>query len=525
MTKDLLEKELQSVVQSIAGEDMGTIALSRPEYTSHGDFATSIALALAKKTERKPQDLAKDIVAELEKSSSFTALISKTEIAGPGFINFFLSDEVLKDGLEKLSVELEDGFSFSKDERVNLEFLSANPTGKLHIGHARGAFYGDVLANILSYAGADVVREFYINNSRESNQIHELGKTALGQGEQYKTPWLEELIAEVEVSDLDEEKAGMAVSERVQKYNEDFIQNMLGIKYDVWYSEETELRASGNTKKALEKLREKGYVYEDDGAEWLKTSEFGDEKDRVVVRSDGSMSYFVADIAYHEDKFARGFNPVINVWGADHQGHVKRMQAVAQMLGWGRMDILVTQLVTLKKDGALEKMSKRAGNVVLFEDLVSEFGIDVVRWFFLERSLNHHIAFDEELAKEQSDKNPVFYVQYAHARMYSILEKIKDMKEGKEESENLFETPSARALATHILEFPEVVKAISCDSQVHGLTTYATDLAQAFSRFYHDVRIIEGKTYNPKAAELLTSTHQTLSKTLSLLGINAPEKM
>ena len=242
----------------------------------------------------------------------------------------------------------------TKKEKISIEFISANPTGALHIGHGRGAFYGDVLARVLAYAGADVTREYYINDSRESNQIKELGKTALGRGEQYKTEKLAALIQQSDFEGLGEADAGFALAEKVQKENKDVIERKLGIVFDEWYSEDTRLRATGANDGMLTRLKE--FTYEKDGAVWLKTSEYGDDEDRVVVRSDGSKSYFISDITYHEEKFTRGYDTVINIWGADHHGHVKRMQAVKKMLGWnGELIVFITQLVSLKEGGDVKK--------------------------------------------------------------------------------------------------------------------------------------------------------------------------
>lgn len=310
------------------------------------------------------------------------------------------------------------------------------------------------------------------------------------------------------------------------EYNKDFIESKLGIKFDRWYSEDENIRASGAAEKILDELKAKDLVYEEDGAWWLKTSEYGDDEDRVVVRSDKTATYFLSDIAYHMDKFCRGYDSVIDVWGADHHGHVKRMMAVKKMLGWeGDFQIFITQMVSLKEGGKAAKMSKRAGNVVLLEDLVDDFGLDVVRWFFAEKSLGTHMEFDAELAKQQSQKNPVYYVQYAHARICSILEKARELEADNSSTSGIIKEERGRALAMKVTMFSEVVEGVTRDHQVHKLTTYAYELASEFNQFYRDVRVIKDDTYNRGALELAKLAKRTLAKTLSLLGISAPEKM
>ncbi|KKU82018.1 MAG: Arginine-tRNA ligase [Parcubacteria group bacterium GW2011_GWA1_47_8] len=510
------------------------IKIDRPADASHGDFMTNAALVYGKKTGVSSRDLAGKLVAELLHVPAEE--IDRIEVAGPGFINFFLTDAALAGAVTDAVQFAESGQGTLRDERVNIEFISTNPTGELHIGHGRSAFYGDVLARVLLHTGAEVTREFYINDSRESNQIRELGKTALGKGEQYKTPELEEKISSLNFEGLSEEEAGGRLAEAVQEGNRAFIEGVLGVHFDVWYSEDAELRATGANDTILARLKQENFTYEKDGALWLKTAEYGDDEDRVIVRSDGTKTYFIADIAYHDGKFARGFQVAIDVWGADHHGHVKRMQSVGRMLGWPNVPrtgadqpvIFIVQLVSLKEDGKegkqTKKMSKRAGNVILLRDLVEEFGIDVVRWFFAEKALSTQMAFDMALARDASENNPVFYVQYAHARLNSILEKTQGLKEVTRTT-SLFEVPSARTLAAKMTEFPELVESVATDYSVHALTGYATGLATAVNTFYRDVRIVTGDMYDANALALAMQAKGILKKTLDILGISAPEKM
>ncbi len=522
--KEKLETTIAETLEAM-GVLVGTVKVERPAGNMHGDYSTNAALVYGKIAGISPRDFAGKLVEKiLETSSDY---IEKIEIAGAGFINFFLTDATFEAAVYEKTPFVKTG------EKINIEFISTNPTGELHIGHGRSAFFGDTLARVLTFSGASVTREFYINDSRESNQIRELGKTALGNGKEYKTPELVEKMRELDFSGLTEEEAGGKLASAVQTSNRAFIEKNIGVKFDVWFSEDKELRASGASTSMVERLKGQGFTYEKDGAVWLKTSEYGDDEDRVVVRSDSTMTYFVADIAYHQNKFDRGFETVIDVWGADHHGHVKRMQAVGRMLGWHKTltnadqpIVFIAQLVSLKEDGISKKMSKRAGNVILLRDLVEELGIDTLRWFFNEKALSTQMTFDMALAEEQSEKNPVFYVQYAHARISSIIEKCKSLKEGHAiEFSDLIKVSSARALASKITEFPEVVTGVTRDYGVHSLASYATALATAANAYYRDVRVAEGDTFNPAALALAIRAKETLADTLTLLGISSPERM
>lgn len=525
MLKKLLEKIVAESLTELSMEN-SVFSVSQTENKKNGDYSTNAAMVCGKVAGIAPMELAEKLAETIKKRGEKT--IEKIEVAKPGFINFFISAEALADEAISLNDSIDKSRQFLKGEKINLEFVSANPTGELHIGHGRGAFYGDVLGSILSYAGAEVAREYYINDSKESNQIKELGKTAKGEGEQYKTELVEELIKKENFSDLPAPDAGFLLAGEIQKRNQEFLENVAKISFDNWYSEDEKLRLSGLNQKILEELVTRGLTYEKDGAVWLKTSEYGDDEDRVIVRSDGSKTYFISDIAYHADKFARGFGKVIDVWGADHHGHVKRMMAVKKMLGWGgELSIFITQLVSLKESGESKKMSKRLGNVILLKDLIDEFGLDVTRWFFAEKSINTHMEFDAALARERSAKNPVFYVEYAHARINSILEKAKDCVPSERDSLSrlISEEPSARSLATAIALFPEMVEDIAKNYQVHKLCSYAYRLAEEFSGFYRDVKVIEENKYHPAALQLASIAKKALAKSLGLLGILAPEKM
>jgi arginyl-tRNA synthetase len=323
------------------------------------------------------------------------------------------------------------------------------------------------------------------------------------------------------------------LADKIQKDNEKFIKS-IGVKFDKWFSEEKELRKKTAFKKTLVLLKKKKLIYEKDGAVWLKTSQFGDKEDRVIVRSTGEITYFLSDIAYHANKFNRKFSKVIDIWGADHHGHVKRMMAAKKMLGWkGDLEILISQLVTLKKGEELQKLSKRKGNIILLKDLVEDLGIDVARWFYLQKSLSTHMEFDLDLAKQQSQKNPVYYVQYAGARMSSMLRKSKIRSTKPARRQGGFETilkseilknKPTKNLILKLIQFPEVVEDTAKDYQAHRLTTYAYELATEFSQFYRDVKVI-GSGNEKELAALVVLARKILADTLDLLGISAPEKM
>jgi arginyl-tRNA synthetase len=535
MVKNLIKTEVKGAVKKLfaSARQIDFAVLPGDKFA---DYTSNIAMALIRQlAESDPQTTAEKIKAELEKSKNFNKYVSKTEVAGAGFLNFTLSELALGEEIKNLESLLNLGCNFNKDKKVLVEFVSANPTGELHIGHGRGAFFGDALANILEFSGAEVEREYFINDSRESVQIKELGKTVLGKGESYLTPKLAEKIKNLKIFREMEGGAGFDMARVIQRENQKFIEEDLKIKFNTWFSEEEELRQKGYFETALRKLEGKNLVYKKNGALWLKTSEYGDNEDRVIVRSDGTIPYFLSDISYHLHKFNRGYDKLINIWGADHHGHVKRIMAVKKMLGWkGEFDVLISHLVTLKEGRERKKLSKRAGTIVLLSDLVEELGLNVVRWFYLEKALGTHMEFDMELARKQSAKNPVYYVQYAHARIHSILEKskiqpsnwrTKTETNSKSQISKLSKNPSARNLIIKLIQFPEIIEEIPNDYAVHKLTTYAYELAGEFSQFYRDVKVIgSGKDEEPRLA-LAGLTGRTLAKSLNLLGINAPNKM
>lgn len=509
-------------------------SLEKPAREEYGDYSTNLALILAKKFKKNPNEVAGELVSKIKKNKA-SKIFEKIEIAGPGFVNFWLKKEFIIEEFKKLAkLKTLPKFKTPKD-KIQIEFISANPTGPLHIGHGRGAFYGEALSRILKLTNYKVEKEYFINNSKESNQIQELGRTALGEGKSYLTQYLKSQISNLKSSIKNLKlknppniygEAGYLLAEVIQKNNKKFIEKNLGIKFDNWVSEEKDLRKKNYFNKILEVLRRKNLVYQKDGALWLKTSKYGDDEDRVIIRKDGLASYFLSDLAYHFQKIERGYKKIINIWGADHQGHVKRFFAAKKMLGWKpEIEILISQVVTIKKGGEYKKISKRKGEVILLEDLLKEIGNDAARWFYLQKSLNTHMEFNVELAKKREEKNPVFYVQYANARMSSILKKARIKNMGTSQAptfENL--EPAEITLIKKILEFQDALEETINDYQVHRVLNYVYELACAFSVFYRDVKVL-GSGEERSRLFLVKQTKKILSSLLYLLGISAPERM
>jgi len=510
----MIRQEIIKLIQKAVGKSPAEISVKHPEEKAHGDYSTNIALQLKKDSNEIVEKLKSD-------------LFEKVEVAEPGFINFFLSREYLQKQVKEVLKQKEKFGQLKpgKSKKTNIEFISANPTGSLHIGNGRNAFSGDVLANVLEKAGYKVTREYYINDAKNSKQIIELGKTALGMGVTYLTEKLKAQISKLktatQISKLSDSEAGYRLAQIIQKDNKDFIENKLKIKFDDWISEE-DFYKKNKIKKIFDWLKKKNLVYEKDKAWWLKTSQFGDERDWVVVRETGEPTYLLSDIAYHKDKFDRGFNRVINIWGADHQAHVSKMKAAVKMLGFkGELDILILQLVTLR---GKEKISKRTGKIITLEELVDETGLDVARFFYLQKSLDTHMEIDLKLAKEQSEKNPVYYIQYARARICSILRKAKQRNNTPMVA--LLRHPSELNLIKQVIRFPEIIEDTAKDYQVQRLPQYAADLATAFHQFYRDCKVLtDDKNLTKTRLSLVLAAKIVLENVLSLMGISAPEKM
>lgn len=518
-----------------------------PKDKAHGDFATNAAMVLTKQAKMKPRDIAQAIVDSLDKESK---LIEKVEIAGPGFINFYLSKSWIYDILPV--VETQDTAYGSVDlghgEKVQIEFVSANPTGLLHMGNARGGALGDSLANLLKMAGYDVTKEFYINDA--GNQIVNLGLSLEARYRQqlgdvdYPFPekgyhgqdiidTAKRIIAEVGDSylQLHEEERQQKMIATALEEKLSAIKNGLhefGVDYDVWFSETT-LHESGAITDVVNLLTEKGMTYEKDGALWLKTTSFGDEKDEVLIRSNGIPTYYAADIAYHKNKFDRGFKRVINIWGADHHGHVARMKGAMDALGYDsqNLTIILMQLVRLYQNGEVVRMSKRTGQYVTLQELIEDVGKDAARYFFIMRNPDSHLDFDLDLAKQQSSDNPVYYVQYAHARINSILTATgQPTPKAADCNLTLLQEDAELELIRKIADLPNEIAYAAEELAPYRLARYATDLATMFHSFYNSCRVLTDDTALKNARlVLVNATRITLRNVLTLLGVSAPERM
>jgi len=486
---------------------------------SHGDYSTNIALILAKKLSKNPIEVAKSIKDKLKSD-----LFKKTEVAN-GFINFFISEKYLQ---EQLRVVLKEKNKFgnlkiSGNKKINIEFISANPTGPLTLGNGRGGFGGDVLANILEKSGYRVAREYYINDT--GAQIKKLGHSVIGDAEAvYKGKYINDLKKKVKGKnpEIIGEKAAKIILEKMIKP----AVKKMRIKFDKWFSETT-LYKNKEVDDAINELTKGGFTYESEGALWFKSKDLGDDKDRVLIRADGIKTYFASDIAYLKNKFERGFDKLIIFLGADHYGYVARLKAACHALGFEKDDIdaIVLQLVRLFENGKEVRMSKRTGIYVTIDELIDEVGLDIVRFFFLQRSLNTHFNFDMDLAREKSEKNPVFKVQYAYARINSIFAKSK-AKNPKLENLELLKELCELDLMKKIIRFPEIIEDTARDYQLQRLPNYALELAESFHKFYEECRVIsEDRDLTNARLSLILATKIVLKNTLDLMGINAPEKM
>jgi len=513
----------------------------------HGDYASNVAMMLASPVKMNPRRIAEIIVSQISAQDHF---LEKIEIAGPGFINFFVKEEMWRKLLEEIerAGEHYGENDLGLGQRVQVEFVSANPTGPLHIGHARGAVVGDVIANILDASHYSVVREYYINDA--GNQMNNLGRSVLLryqelQGDQvtfpddcYQGDYIKDLAREILRKEGDHwltkdgaiphftEYAAREILEGIKADLRDF-----AVVFDGYFSEK-ELYKNDEVLKLLAFLEEKGFIYREGDTRWFKTTAFGDEKDRVVVRRNGEPTYFAADIAYHKNKFDRGFDRIIDIWGADHHGYIPRMLAAVQSLGHEKdsLKIVLVQLVNLLRDGKPVAMSTRSGEFVTMKEVVDEVGKDAARYNFLMRRSDSHLDFDLELAKKQSNENPVYYVQYVHARICSIFATAGDrgyeMPVFNDVDVHRLNLPEEMAIIKTIACFPEVVEGAARSLEPHRLTFYLNNLAGIFHNYYNKHRVVSPDEELTKARLLLVkSVRSVLRNALSLLGVSAPEKM
>ncbi len=526
------------------------VEVERPAHPEHGDFSTNLAMQLARPYRRAPLEIARALVDQLARDAAQSvdgpglSPIASADVAAPGFLNLRLSDRALETVIEGIlaAPEAWGHVAAIRPRSVNVEFVSANPTGPLHIGNARGAFVGDLLCRVLEAGGQRVTREYYFNDS--GGQIRNLGASvaALRRGEPvpddgYKGDYVGDLVAALpgdvwaDATAPDADTDGIVGHWAAGRIREGIERSLsaLGVRFDVWTSEAS-LHDEGWVGRAVERLRERGHVYEQEGAIWFRSTEFGDDKDRVIIRSNGEPTYFAADIGYVTEKFSRGFDHLIYVWGADHHGTVARVRNAARAMGYEpeAVQMLLYSWVRFVRDGVEVSMSKRAGDFITLDELLSEIGVDSARWFFASRSVNTGIDFDIELAKKQSNENPVYYVQYAHARIASIVRKAADagLTPAAGVAGLLGGTPEA-ALARAVVRFPEVIEDAVAAEETQGITAYATELATTFHAFYRDARVVDPEAPERSSARLAlaVATRITLANALGLLGIAAPESM
>jgi arginyl-tRNA synthetase len=522
-----------------------TISVERPAHLDHGDLASNLAMKLARPYRRGPLDIARALATEIARDAAAgQSPIASVEVAPPGFLNLRLADRTLESTVGAI---LADPAAWGRvpavrPRTVNVEFVSANPTGPLTIGNARGAFVGDLLCRVLEAGGQSVTREYYFNDS--GAQVSNLGASVVAvrrnqaiPEEGYHGAYVEDLAREVpdevwvaaEAPGADAaDVVGRWAAGRVRAGIEASLER-LGVHFDVWKSEGS-LHAEGWVERAIERLRAGGHIYEQDGALWFRSTAFGDDKDRVIIRSDGRPTYFAADIGYVTEKFSRGFDHLIYIWGADHHGTVARLRNAAQAMGYDvdAVQVLLYSWVRFIRDGVEISMSKRAGEFITLDELLEEVGVDAARWFFASRAATTGIDFDIELAKKESADNPVYYVQYAHARIASILRKAADTGLAPAiDVEGLLGGVPEAALARAIVRFPEVVEDAARSEETHGVTAYATELATQFHAFYRDARVVDASEPERSAGRLalVSAARSTLANALGLLGISAPEAM
>jgi len=582
---DLVRAALQTLSEQgvLAADDIREPVIERARDAAHGDFATNAAMVNSKAAKMKPRDLAEKVVDAIPASE----LLSEVSIAGPGFINFRLASDA---HLAVVSNILEQGEQFGRSgfgagKKVQVEFVSANPTGPLHVGHGRGAAYGSVVADLLEAVGFDVHREYYVNDAGRQMDILatsvwlrylELQEPAFGErfpSNGYKGDYVQDIAAtlhrehgnayfhdaEEVYTDIpaDEPQGGdkeqhidaligrakqllgdnryrfvfeLGLNVILDDIREDL--ELFGVKFDEWYSEKT-LVESGAVNKCIDRLRESGHMYEKGGAWWFKSTDFGDEKDRVVVRDNGQTTYFASDIAYHLDKLERGFERVIDVWGADHHGYVPRVKAAMQAMSLdpSKLDVLLVQFAVLYEGGQKKQMSTRSGEFVTLRELRKDVGADAARFFYVMRKSEQHLDFDLDLARSQSNENPVYYVQYAHARICSVLRQAEEkgisteLTAGSENLQQLTEQHE-QDLLKDLARYPEVVHNAAMNEEPHQLTHFLRDLANDLHTYYNAHQfLVEDGLVRDARLKLVLATRQVLANGLGLIGVSAPEQM
>jgi arginyl-tRNA synthetase len=526
--KKLLEKAILTQVED--GFVLPEIIVERTKDEQFGDYTTNVAMVLGKSLKKNPIEIAESLIRSLDFARDDKGVFSKIEAVKPGYINFYLAPQYFQEKIKEIN-EKENKFGDSnigEGVKVNNEFISANPTGPMHLGNGRGGFFGDTIAKVLRKAGYEVTNEYYVNDAGE--QLLKLGHSVLKDSDAvYAGEYIDELSKKFgSLKDIKEvgEKSAENILENIIKKT---VAEKMQISFDEWISEKKDLVDKGYVEKAIELLKDKKLTFESEGALWLKTTNFGDDKDRVLVKSDGQKTYFASDCGYILYKMERGFEKLIEIWGADHHGYIGRFKAAAKALGLeSEVKFVIVQLVRLVKDGKEVRMSKRAGNVVYINELIEAVGHDVTRFFFLMYSPDTHMNFDLGLAKEQSQKNPVFYVQYAHARICSILEKAETEKYKIQNSHlDLLVHEKEISLIRELDKFPELVAELAESCEVHKLAHYSLKLADKFHSFYAACQVIDETNPELTSARLAlaNAVRIVLSETLRLIGVSAPNKM
>lgn len=546
---DLVSNKIVTIIKSALKnvynlENIDSLVMVEiPKLKDHGDFSSNIALRLSKVLKNSPINIANSLKAELENND----FIEKVEVVVPGFLNFFVKKDSLSEIINKIIGQGKDygRNNFGKNEKVMVEYVSANPTGDLHLGHARGAAYGDSLTRVLKFSGYDCLREYYVNDA--GNQIEVLGESlyqryleALGyefdidkigyQGKDVKNiaSKIAKDIKEKYVHDDSEDrklyfkKVGRELE--LSKIKKDL--DLYRVSFD-HYQSELDLYKDGKVKNTLEALKNSGFTYDLDGALWLRTTDFGDDKDRVLIKSDGSYTYLLPDIAYHKDKFDRGYDHLINLFGADHHGYIIRLKAGLKILGYNsdNLDIQIVQMVRLMENGVELKMSKRTGNAITIRELCEDVGVDVARYFFISKPIVSHLDFDLDLARKHSSENPVYYIQYAYARCASILRRVKEVK--KLETYSLLTNDKEVSILKELASFEQILVDICKYKEVNILCNYAYRLASLFHSYYNECKVIDetNSELTTERLALVKAIKITLENALNLLGIEVKEDM